>query len=298
MTDSGNWFALHRKITDSAVFADADLLQLWIWILSKASFRTVYLPMTVGRGETIVELSPGELVVGRKTGASALGWKPSTFRDRLNRLKKLGMVAINPDSHWSVVRVVNWGHYQPSGPCSPTPKRKKGRQANSKHEPSELREESDAVDVTDDNQPTGKRQANDNQPTQDKNADNAKNAKKTHDDAPSLQDVVDYWNQQTGQSCRVTDKRKTALAQRRKDPWWREHWKQAIDAAAASDFYMGKNDRGWTAGPDWFLKADSATKLVELKQQPHKNEQQQETRGQALPLRRPASRSSREGSHA
>lgn len=297
MIETGNWIALHRKIIDSAVFADAELLRLWVWILSRASFRVVHLPMTIGRGQTIVELSPGQLVIGRNTGAAALGWKPSTFRDRLERLAKLDMVTITPDTHWSVVSIVNWGTYQSLSDHSTTAKLDQARQANDNHKPNKPPDENES-DTSDDNtQPTTNQQATDTHPTQYKNAKKTKNEKKKVDVVP-LNEVVEYWNQQTGQSCRATDKRKASLSARWNDPWWRDHWRQAIDAAASSPFHMGVSDRGWTADLEWFLKPDSATKLVELKRKVRKPKSHKPTRGQALPLRRPARRLSDGGNHA
>ena len=83
-------------------------------------------------------------------------------------------------------------------------------------------------------------------------------------------DVVQEWNRTTGQRCQMTSKRKTSLKTRWKDPWWRENWRAAIKSAASSDFHMGSGSKGWTADLEWFLKPDSATKLIELASKPRR----------------------------
>jgi hypothetical protein len=62
---------------------------------------------------------------------------------------------------------------------------------------------------------------------------------------------------------RMTNKRATALSQRRADPLWRERWQEAITAAFATPFCRGINPRGWTATVDWFLRPDTLDKILE-----------------------------------
>ena len=117
------WLRMHRQIVDSEVFADEHLLRLWIWILVRANFKRAHISMTTGRGKSVVELKPGQLIIGRNKGAESLGWKPSTFRDRLRRLELRGMVRVLSDTHWSIVSVVNWEFYQVDHRNDPTTNR-------------------------------------------------------------------------------------------------------------------------------------------------------------------------------
>lgn len=67
-----------------------------------------------------------------------------------------------------------------------------------------------------------------------------------------------------GGSVHVTDKRRKALQQRWKDPWWRENWQTALERAAQSPFLRGEtSDRGWKLTLDFFLKPDSVAKILE-----------------------------------
>jgi hypothetical protein len=63
----------------------------------------------------------------------------------------------------------------------------------------------------------------------------------------------------------VTTKRKAALSSRMKDPYFRDHWQEAISKIGESEFLKGNNDRGWRADIDWFLRPDSVTKIMEGK---------------------------------
>jgi hypothetical protein len=106
------WIRLHRQIIESPVFADAELLKLWLWILAKASTKERHVSMSIGRCRKIVTIQAGQCVVGRVKSAEALDWKPSTFRNRLQKLNEMGMVKIEVDTHWSVVSVTKWLEYQ------------------------------------------------------------------------------------------------------------------------------------------------------------------------------------------
>jgi hypothetical protein len=141
------WIRLYRGIIDSAVFKDPHLLQLFVWLLCRASFRENSVSMTTGRGETIVSLQPGQCIVGRKTSARELGWPESSFRNRLARVKRMQIIETKEDTHWTIVSIVNWDKYQSE--------EDEGRTGNR----------------------TAKGQAKDNQRTQEKNAKNAKNEK-------------------------------------------------------------------------------------------------------------------------
>lgn len=270
MIETGNWIALHRKIIDSAVFADAELLRLWIWVLSRANFRTVNISMTVGRGQTIVELSPGQLVIGRNTGAAALGWKPSTFRDRLERLAKHGMVTIKPDTHWSVVSIVNWGIYQSLGDHSTTTKRNGRRQPTDSHKHRKLQGQTDGDTVEADTQPTGKRQANDNQPTQEKNAKKDKNEKKKST-PPFVDDVLVY--------ARTLTDPKYANALGCVDQFHNHYEANGWRTRSGAIKSWKAAFRGWVLRQDRF---DGGSESVSSTASTPK--------GQALPLRRPARR--------
>lgn len=208
--------------------------------------------------------------------ADAIGWDNSEI-DVVESLIDCRWLDLNKD----VLSIHDWDEHCPKYVSDRRNKRKMRDQSESGS-----RKSQNVADIRRKSLPT--------QPNQSK-----PNKTKPHSDNElSIDLVIKYWNKKTSQRCRATDKRKASLSARCKDPWWRDHWRQAIDAAASSAFHMGENDRGWIADFEWFLKPDSATKLIEQKQQSQKPTSHEPARGQALLLRRPKRRVSEEGDHA
>ncbi len=102
------WIKLHRKILDSTIFDNADLLKVWIWCLLKATHED-YTQLV---GLQVVELSKGQFITGRFKGAEELKLNPSTFYKYLKVLEKLNMIDLNSNNKMTVVTVANWGKYQ------------------------------------------------------------------------------------------------------------------------------------------------------------------------------------------
>ena len=71
------WIKLHRKLKNSLVFDNPDLLKVWIWCLLKATHDD-YIQM-IGLQE--VELEKGQFIFGRKVAANELKMSESkTYR--------------------------------------------------------------------------------------------------------------------------------------------------------------------------------------------------------------------------
>ncbi len=88
--------------------------------------------------------------------------------------------------------------------------------------------------------------------------------------SPSAQEVVDAWNAMAAKTngivseARMTAERRKHLTTRRKDKWWVEHWKQALDKIPSCPALLGGMESGWVCTLTWFLKhPDSATKIME-----------------------------------
>ena len=109
---NGNFIKLNRSLKNSRVFKNPDLLKVWIWCLMKARWKEEWRPMTVGRGKTEVHLMPGQFIFGRLVASQELDMEPSSVRNRMEKLKKIGNVDIQPDSHFSIVTILNWDIYQ------------------------------------------------------------------------------------------------------------------------------------------------------------------------------------------
>lgn len=80
------YIKLHRKILDNGVFADAELLKVFVWCILKANTTS---NMVFGR-----KVDVGEFITGRITASEELHLKPSTIYKRLQKLKSQGYIDI------------------------------------------------------------------------------------------------------------------------------------------------------------------------------------------------------------
>ncbi len=80
-------------------------------------------------------------------------------------------------------------------------------------------------------------------------------------------EIAAYWNTKPGISHvgSLSPARLKKIKTRLTEPFFREYWKAAIDRIANSDFCIGKGERGWKADIDWFLKPDTAIRVIEGK---------------------------------
>ncbi|QYK61822.1 hypothetical protein [Paenibacillus sp. S25] len=110
------WIKLHRKITESAIFSDPDLLRLWIYCLAKAAYKE----KTVMIEKQEINLQPGQFVTGRfalhdeynRGVAPRKKIKETTLWSWLKRLETFGNLDIKSFNKYSVVSIVKWSEYQ------------------------------------------------------------------------------------------------------------------------------------------------------------------------------------------
>ncbi len=110
--NANGWIAIYRDIQRHPVFADAELFKLFIWLVVNATREPKSVSKKIGRGNRIIALERGELCAGRDFIAEALGWPPSTVRNRLDKLVEFGCIENSEDSQKPLIRVVNYGTYQ------------------------------------------------------------------------------------------------------------------------------------------------------------------------------------------
>jgi len=82
-----------------------ELWKVWNWCLTKASHEECYVSYVTGRGITEIRLAVRQFVFGRNSSANELKTKPSTLRNRMNKLQRLGLIEIKPHAHCSVVTI-------------------------------------------------------------------------------------------------------------------------------------------------------------------------------------------------
>lgn len=98
------WLKLHRKILESQVFSDPDLLRLWIMLLCRANFKTSYF-----RGR---EIGVGQVAFSQRLFCDSLGVSKGKLHRDLNKLKAAGMLSIEAGRDFSVASICNWETYQ------------------------------------------------------------------------------------------------------------------------------------------------------------------------------------------
>lgn len=90
-----------------------------------------------------------------------------------------------------------------------------------------------------------------------------------------LEEFVQYWNSFALKVLGEMDynlpqiiklgSREKNLKERFKDNYFKENYRFAINRILLSDFCMGKNDRGWKADLEFFLRPDTVIKIMEGK---------------------------------
>lgn len=102
------WIKLHRKIADSPMAGNIELLGFWIILLSKATHR----PFTAIIGTSSCDLKPGQFATGRKRLAADCAISESKVERFLKLLVKLGQIEQQTNRKFRVISITNWGEYQ------------------------------------------------------------------------------------------------------------------------------------------------------------------------------------------
>ena len=102
------WLKLYRSILDSAVFQDAEVLKVWIWLLCNVAFEQ-HDTMCYGK---VIHLKPGQIATGRKKIAQCTDLNETKVYRALTVLKSLGNIEIKATNKYSIITVVNWDKYQ------------------------------------------------------------------------------------------------------------------------------------------------------------------------------------------
>ncbi len=102
------WIKLHRKLKNSLVFDNPDLLKVWIWCLLKATHDD-YIQM-IGLQE--VELEKGQFIFGRKVAANELKMSESKTYRLIKKLETMQNLNIKANNKYSIITIANWELYQ------------------------------------------------------------------------------------------------------------------------------------------------------------------------------------------
>jgi DNA-binding transcriptional regulator YhcF (GntR family) len=98
------WIKLHRKLLDSEIFYDAELLKVFVWCILKANRK----PKEVNG----IKIKTGQFISGRLSASEELYIKPSTVYTRLQKLKALKFISIKSTTKFSIITVLKYKNYQ------------------------------------------------------------------------------------------------------------------------------------------------------------------------------------------
>lgn len=110
------WVCMPRGVLNTEVFANEGLLKVFLWCWCKATHDTYFASASTGRGFTQVALSAGQFVFGRFVAKGELSMEASTIVDRMKKLERMGLINIQPNTHYSIVTVCHWSAYQHGKP--------------------------------------------------------------------------------------------------------------------------------------------------------------------------------------
>lgn len=105
------WIKLHRLLLDSQIFASEKGLKIWIWILLKANHKQRYIPITIGKGETIILVDRGQFIFGRFSAEEDLNIDGSTIYKWIKKMESMGMITVNSNNHYSILTVNKYNDY-------------------------------------------------------------------------------------------------------------------------------------------------------------------------------------------
>lgn len=103
---------LYRKITDSRVYKDPDLLQFWIFCLTEASHKRTVVNAKCGSGNKQISLDRGQFLFSLEKAKRKTQQAGSTLRDRLKKLENMGNIRTDKVNGRTLVTICKWRLYQ------------------------------------------------------------------------------------------------------------------------------------------------------------------------------------------
>lgn len=105
------WIKLHRGLLDSQIFASEKGLKIWVWILLKANHKERFVPIKIGRGESILNVKRGSFIFGRFSAEEELCIDGSTIYKWIKKMEELGMIELESNSHYTILTVCKFNEY-------------------------------------------------------------------------------------------------------------------------------------------------------------------------------------------
>jgi hypothetical protein len=111
MTDGG-YIMIPRCLFENPLFRNSTYFYAWLWLVSKAAWKSRQVIVTNGRTSEVIELQRGQLSHSRSYMSEVWGWSEKRVRTFLNRLEKVGMIDLQAGRLQTVITIRNYGTYQ------------------------------------------------------------------------------------------------------------------------------------------------------------------------------------------
>ena len=106
------YIKLYRKLLDSDVFASQIGLKIWVWCLLKANYSDRFVPIKIGKRESVITVKRGSFIFGRFKAEEELCIDGSTIYKWIKKFEEDEMIVVESSSHYSVITVCNYEQYQ------------------------------------------------------------------------------------------------------------------------------------------------------------------------------------------
>lgn len=105
---NNSWVKLYRSLVDDAVFDDAEILKVWIWILCKVAYKKE----TRIVKKQVIELEPGQMIISRKDATEFLNISERKYRNAIQVLEDIGCISKKTSNKFTLINVIKWGFFQ------------------------------------------------------------------------------------------------------------------------------------------------------------------------------------------
>ena len=106
------WIKLQRDIVHSAIWANSDLLKVWLHCLFKSAHKPQHFNINTGNGVKLVSIVENQLIWGRMTDGASLQMSPSTADRHIKKLHEMKVLHRKTFKHYTIITLLVSVDYQ------------------------------------------------------------------------------------------------------------------------------------------------------------------------------------------
>lgn len=245
------WICIHRALLDHWIFQEPEALKLWLYLLLKANHSD----KSTMFNKSLIDVKRGQVITGRHSLVEKLGITERKVRRYIDTLEIEGMIVQQKTNKYSIISIVKYEQYQDNV------------QQTSSKRPTDVQQTS-----------TSKQYNNENNKEQvDKPAlilvpDTSVSVVGTKvPPCPHLEIIEAYHRILPELPAVVTGRWANSTRAKNLQARWKESpkhqklkfWERFFEELRNHPFYMGQNDRGWTASLAWLVERGNFDKMIE-----------------------------------